>query len=195
MQIMFYTSMGMFIGMILPNFVLNKLAANRILKMQRTFPDALDLLVVSTEAGLGFNAALNRVADEISAMCPELGDELQMVCTKIRVGVMVPDALRQMVDRTGLDEVRGLASVISQSLRMGASLGETLRVYADEFRDRRTQKAEEQAAKIGTKLRITSYNVCYTKLLRASKQNIPTQAMVFHRYLKREKYNHLSAQR
>jgi len=152
MQIMFYTSVGMFIGMILPNFVLNKLAANRILKMQRTFPDALDLLVVSTEAGLGFNAALNRVADEISAMCPELGDELQMVCTKIRVGVMVPDALRQMVDRTGLDEVRGLASVISQSLRMGASLGETLRVYADEFRDRRTQKAEEQAAKIGTKL-------------------------------------------
>ena len=58
----------------------------------------------------------------------------------------------QMVDRTGLDEVRGLASVISQSLRMGASMGETLRVYAEEFRDRRTQKAEEQAAKIGTKL-------------------------------------------
>jgi len=151
-KVLFYAVGAMFFGMMLPNMVLKKMAAKRILKMQRTFPDALDLLVVSTEAGLGFNAALNRVADEISAMSPELGDELQMVCTKIRVGVMVPDALRQMVDRTGLDEVRGLASVISQSLRMGASMGETLRVYAEEFRDRRTQKAEEQAAKIGTKL-------------------------------------------
>jgi len=140
---------AMFMGLMLPNFVLHRIAGKRIIKMQRTFPDALDLLVVSTEAGLGFNA---RVADEIGAMSPELGAELQMICTKIRVGVMVPDALRQMVDRTGLDEVRGLASVISQSLRMGSSLGETLRVYAEEFRDRRTQKAEELAAKIGTKL-------------------------------------------
>jgi len=151
-KIMFYCFVAMMVGLMLPNYVLHKMAASRMLKMQRTFPDALDLLVVSTEAGLGFNAALNRVADEIGAMCPELGAELQMVCTKIRVGVTVPDALRQMVERTGLDEVRGLASVISQSLKMGSSLGETLRVYAEEFRDRRTQKAEEKAAKIGTKL-------------------------------------------
>jgi len=151
-QTMLCSFAAMMVGLMLPNFVLHKIAAKRILRMQRTFPDALDLLVVSTEAGLGFNAALNRVADEIGAMSPELGSELQMVCTKIRVGITVPDALRQMVERTGLDEVRGLASVISQSLKMGSSLGETLRVYAEEFRDRRTQKAEEMAAKIGTKL-------------------------------------------
>jgi len=151
-QVLLCSFAAMLMGLMLPNLVLHRIAGKRIIKMQRTFPDALDLLVVSSEAGLGFNAALNRVADEIGAMCPELGTELQMVCTKIRMGVTVPDALRQMVERTGLDEVRGLASVISQSLKMGSSLGETLRVYAEEFRDRRTQKAEELAAKIGTKL-------------------------------------------
>lgn len=151
-QALLYTGGALFIGMMLPNMVVHRLAESRILRLQRAFPDALDLLVVSTEAGLGFIAALNRVAEEMTTMSPELGGEMQMVCQKIRVGVAVPDALRQMVERTGLDEVRGLAGVISQSLRMGSSLGETLRVYAEEFRDRRMQRAEESAAKIGTKL-------------------------------------------
>ncbi|GAA4499560.1 type II secretion system F family protein [Pseudaeromonas paramecii] len=151
-QVLLYTVGAIFCGMMLPNMVVSRLAAARIQRMQRAFPDALDLLVVTSEAGLGFIAALNRVSDEMVGMCPELGGEMQMVCTKIRVGVAVPDALKQMVERTGLEEVRGLAGVIGQSLKMGSSLGETLRVYADEFRDRRMQRAEEAAAKIGTKL-------------------------------------------
>ncbi|MGF1875183.1 type II secretion system F family protein [Photobacterium frigidiphilum] len=151
-KIMFYTLFAMAIATFLPNFVLQKQAKKRIRTLSNAFPDALDLLVVTTEAGLGFLAALNRVANEIEALSPELSNELQIVNRKVRLGVPLPIALTQFIERTGLLELQGLVSIISQSVKLGSSMGDTLREYAIEFRDRRMQKAEEEAAKIGTKM-------------------------------------------
>ncbi|MGF1872636.1 type II secretion system F family protein [Photobacterium indicum] len=151
-KILFYTLLAMAIATFLPNFVLQKKAKKRIRTLSNAFPDALDLLVVTTEAGLGFLAALNRVAHEIEALSPELSSELQIVCRKVRLGVPMPIALAQFIERTGLLELQGLVSIISQSVKLGSSMGDTLREYAIEFRDRRMQKAEEEAAKIGTKM-------------------------------------------
>ncbi|MDX1302225.1 type II secretion system F family protein [Photobacterium sp.] len=151
-KILFYTLVAMGLATIIPNIILRKIAKKRIRRLANAFPDALDLLVVTSEAGLGFNAALNRVANEIDAISPELSQELQIVGRKVRVGVPMPSALGQFVQRTGLFELQGLVSIISQSVKLGASMGDTLREYAVEFRDRRMQRAEEEAAKIGTKM-------------------------------------------
>jgi len=151
-EVLFYCVLIMTIFLFLPNYVLRHLGSKRQRKLRNAFPDALDLLVVSTEAGLGFIAAFNRVANELSLVAPELGDEMTLVCSKLRVGVTPIDALKQMVGRTGLYEIRGLVGVIGQSMKLGANLADTLRDYSEEFRDKRMQKAEEQAAKLGTKM-------------------------------------------
>ncbi|WP_299013394.1 type II secretion system F family protein [uncultured Photobacterium sp.] len=151
-KVIIYTVIAMGVATFLPNFVINRMAENRIKALKNAFPDALDLLVVSSEAGLGFLAALNRVAVEINSVSPSLSHELQLIGQKVRVGIPMPIALNQFVERTGLIELQGLISIISQSVKLGSSMGETLREYAEEFRDRRMQKAEEEAAKIGTKM-------------------------------------------
>lgn len=115
-------------------------------------PDALDLLVVCIEAGLGLNAAINRVSHEIEASYPDIAHELKQVNDEIRAGVARGEALRGLYVRTGLTDIRGLVSLLTQSLRFGTSIADTLRIYAEEFRDKRMQKAEEEAAKIGAKL-------------------------------------------
>ncbi|MBC7002823.1 type II secretion system F family protein [Photobacterium sp. BZF1] len=152
LKIITYSLLAVGSASLLPNFVLKSMANKRIKSMRSAFPDALDLLVVSTEAGLGFQAALQRVASEIEPLSKELSHELQLVCQKSNVGIPMPDTLNQFIVRTGLSELQGLVSVISQSVKLGSSLGDTLREYAKEFRDRRMQKAEEEAAKIGTKM-------------------------------------------
>lgn len=140
------------VGLLGPNYVLDKMVAARIKKLRDGFPDALDLLVVCVESGLGLTAALARVADEISVSHEELAMELALVNAETRAGMDRAKALRNLADRTGLDDVRGLVSMLVQAMRFGTSIADTLRVYSEEFRDRRTQKAEESAAKIGTKL-------------------------------------------
>ena len=151
-KVLVYTLIAMATATFIPNFILNRQAENRIKTLKNSFPDALDLLVVTSEAGLGFLAALNRVSNEISAVSPELSQELRLVCQKVRVGITLPTALNQLIERTGLTELQGLISIINQSVRLGSSMGDTLREYAEEFRDRRMQRAEEEAAKIGTKM-------------------------------------------
>ena len=116
------------------------------------FPDALDILVICTEAGLGLNAALQRVTDELGVSYPELMEELEMVNAEIRIGVDRVVALRGLADRTGIEEIRGLVTLLTQSLRFGTSIAQTLRIYSEEFRDKRAQRAEEEAAKIATKM-------------------------------------------
>ena len=120
--------------------------------MTHGFPDALDLLVVCVESGLGLAAAIQRVADELGVSHPELAFELATVNAEIRVGVQREQALRNLADRTGLEDIRGLVGLLVQTMRFGTGIADTLRVYSEEFRDKRTQKAEEQAAKMGTKL-------------------------------------------
>jgi tight adherence protein C len=140
------------VGIIAPNGVLSRLMERRLRTLRHAFPDALDLLVVCVESGLGLSAAIQRVADEIVVSHGELARELSLVNAETRAGVDRSVALRNLADRTGLDDIRGLVSLLIQTMRFGTSVADALRVYAEEFRDRRLQKAEEEAAKIGTKL-------------------------------------------
>ncbi len=139
-------------GLIVPNIVLKKLVARRSNELRRAFPDALDLLVVCVEAGLGLAAAIQRVADELAVSHPELAFELSTVNAEIRAGTAREKALRNLADRTGLADIRGLVGLLVQTMRFGTSISDALRVYSEEFRDIRMQRAEEQAAKMGTKL-------------------------------------------
>lgn len=141
-----------YIGFILPNMVLDHLANKRMRAIRNAFPDALDLLVVCVESGLGLTAALQRVGQELEVSHPELSEELHLVNVEIRAGVNRIEALRGMAQRTGVEDIRGLVALLDQSVRFGSSIADTLRVYSEEFRDKRMQAAEEQAAKIGTKM-------------------------------------------
>ena len=141
-----------FLGSWLPGYFLKKRTRARQDSLMEGFPDALDLLVACTEAGLSLNAALERVVQQMPASQPELAQELSLVNVEIRAGVDRTVALRNLADRTGLDEIRGLVSLISHSVRLGTGIAGTLRIYAEEFRDRRMQRAEEVAATVGTQL-------------------------------------------
>ena len=140
------------LAMILPNAILDRLLERRFKKLRDGFPDALDLLVVCVEAGLGLTQALQRVADELMVSHPELATEIALVNAEVRAGVDSTSALKNFAERTGLDDIKGLVSLLVQTLRFGTSIAESLRVYSAEFRDKRMQKAEERAAKIGTKM-------------------------------------------
>ncbi|MDD1626147.1 MAG: type II secretion system F family protein [Methylococcaceae bacterium] len=134
------------------SFILDKLIANRQKTLRRAFPEALDLLVVCSEAGLGLDSAIQKVAAEIRISQPELADELDIVIAETRAGIDRHKALQRMVERTGVEDIKRLVSTLTQSMRFGTSVAATLKVYSDDLRDRRTQAAEEMAAKIGLKL-------------------------------------------
>jgi tight adherence protein C len=151
-RIAFFAILAAFIGLMLPNYVLDHMVERRQKRLRDAFPDALDLLVVCVEAGLGLTAAIQRVAEELKFSHPELGAEFALVTAEMRAGVEREAALKSLAWRTGLEDIRGLVSLLVQTLKFGTSIGETLRVYAEEFRDKRMQRAEELAAKIGTKL-------------------------------------------
>ena len=148
----FYAISAAAVGLIGPSLVLDKLVARRMKKLRDGFPDALDLLVVCVESGLGLTQALQRVADELVVSHPELALELAVVNAEIRAGVDRVAALKNLADRTGLDDIKGLVSLLVQTLKFGTGIADSLRVYSEEFRDKRMQRAEEQAAKMGTKM-------------------------------------------
>lgn len=147
-----YAMMAAGIGMLAPNYILYKMVQKRMKRLRNGFPDALDLLVVCVEAGLGLSQALHRVADELMVSHPELSVELATVTAEMRASVPRETALKNLADRTGLSDIRGLVGLLVQSLRFGTSVADALRVYSEEFRDKRMQAAEEQAAKMSTKL-------------------------------------------
>jgi tight adherence protein C len=140
------------IGLLGPNYVLRTLIGKRLKNLRNGFPDALDLLVVCVESGLGLASAIQRVADELFVSHPDLAFELSTVNAEIRAGLPREQALRNLADRTGLPDIKGLVGLLVQTMRFGTSVSDALRIYSDEFRDKRMQKAEEQAAKMGTKL-------------------------------------------
>lgn len=141
-----------FIGLIAPNRWLRHRVARRQKKLRDGFPEALDMLVICVEAGLGLTSAIARVADELRYSQPELAAELAIVNAEMRTGVDREVALENLNARTGLVEIRGLVSLLVQTLRFGTGIADSLRVYSAEFRDQRMQAAEERAGKIGTKL-------------------------------------------
>ncbi|ALH99793.1 type II secretion system F family protein [Pseudomonas sp. FW306-02-F02-AA] len=140
------------VGWLLPAMYVGKRKQLRQTRLRVAFPDALDLMVVCVESGLALPTTIERVADEMAVSQVELAEELALVNAQIRAGITSTEALKQLAVRTGLEDVQGLVSLLGQSIRFGTSVADTLRIYADEFRDRRTQAAEEMGAKIGTKL-------------------------------------------
>ncbi|AIW17944.1 type II secretion system F family protein [Vibrio coralliilyticus] len=139
-------------GLYVPNMLLSHLVKKRQSRIRGGIPDALDLMVVCTESGLGFNSALRRVADEIAISHPDFADELDTVCVKINAGVEMSDAFDDLIERTGLIEIAGLVTMLAHASRIGGSLAQTLREYTDDYRDKRNQEVEEIAAKIPTKM-------------------------------------------
>ena len=140
------------LGMIGPSFWLDKCKADRQTSFRRALPDALDVLVICLEGGVSLTSALRRVTGELRSAHPLLAFELNIVQREVQLGRSAGEALRQFADRTDLEEIRGLASVILQAERYGASLVKALRVHAETLRTRRVQQAEERAQKAVVKL-------------------------------------------
>jgi len=142
----------MMLGYFLPTVVLNRLVEARQQKIQEGLPDALDLLVVCVEAGQGLNAALKRVADDLKLSNPALSKELILVNLEINAGLERETALRNLADRTGVEDVASLCSMLIQSDRFGTSMAQALKVQSETLRTTRRQKLEELAAKTPVKL-------------------------------------------
>ena len=140
------------LGYYLPNIVLDRLIFVRQREIFEVFPDALDLMTVCVEAGLGVEAALVRVADEMQHKSEALAEELHLVTLELRAGLERARALRNLAARTGVEEVEGFVAMIIQAERFGTSIAASLRVHSDMLRTRRRQRAEEAAAKIALKL-------------------------------------------
>lgn len=140
------------VGYYLPNGVLSRLEFVRQREILESFPDAADLLMVCVEAGLGLDAALVRVAEEMRLKSEALADELHLVNLELRAGSSREKALRNFALRTGVEEVNTFATMLVQADRFGTSIGESLRVFSDELRTKRRLRAEEVAAKIPLKL-------------------------------------------
>jgi tight adherence protein C len=143
---------GIGAGWILPRFFLEKKVAKRQEVLRLSLPDALDLLVVSIEAGLGLDQAIQHVARELYTSHPELSDEMSLVTLEMRHGKRRSEALRNFAERTGEAELRKLVAILIQNDRFGTSMGESLRTHSDFLRVRRRQEAEERAGKVGVKL-------------------------------------------
>jgi tight adherence protein C len=140
------------LGFYLPDIWLKYQSDKRKQKMLEGLPDALDLLVVCVEAGMGMDGAINRIAKEIRLDSPVLSDELNLLNLELRAGKLREDALRNLALRTNLDEMNSLVTLLIQTDKFGTSVAIALRVYSDSFRTQRYQKAEELAAKIPVKL-------------------------------------------
>lgn len=143
---------GGLLGWMLPLLYVNRKRKARQQQLQRALPDALDLLVVCVEAGLGLNQALLRVAQEMDRVSEIMGDELTLVSLEIRAGTPRDEALRHLAERTGLEDIRALTSMLIQTDRFGTSIADALRVHADSLRTKRRQLAEEAAAKTSVKM-------------------------------------------
>lgn len=135
-------------GMYSPEFWLKKRIAARQLSVANELPDALDLLVVCVESGMGLDQAIERVYSELKTSGPTISAELKLLTLELRAGKGRADALRSLSDRVGLDDLSSLTSLLIQADVFGISVGRTLRVYSDAMRTKRTQRAEEKAAKL-----------------------------------------------
>ena len=141
-------------GLYLPSLFVRARADRRQREIINGFPDALDLMLVCVEAGLGLEAAFARVGMEMTSSHPRLSEQLGAVVLELRAGRSHEDALRRMADRSGADEIRAFATLLIQSTKLGSSIAQTLRIYASEMRERRRMKAEEKAHRLPVLLSI-----------------------------------------
>jgi tight adherence protein C len=140
------------LGYVLPGMILARLAKRRQHRIRLGLPDALDLLVVSVEAGLGLDQAIQRVGTELTVAHPDLCDELKLINLELRAGKARSEALHNLADRTGVDDIRALVTMLVQTDKFGTSVAQSLRVHSDTVRTKRRQRAEEAAAKTGVKM-------------------------------------------
>lgn len=152
MTLMFWVICAAALGCYLPNIVLHYLAKGRKREIFENFPDAADLLLVCVEAGLGMDAALTRVAEEMLNKSPALAEELQLTNLEMRAGGTREKALRNLALRSGIEELASFSTMLTQADRFGASIGDSLRIFSDDLRHKRQTRAEEKAAKVPTKL-------------------------------------------
>jgi len=143
---------GAAFGYLLPSMALGRLAKRRQHRIRLSLPDALDLLVVSVEAGLGLDQAIQRVGDELAFAHPELSGEMRMINLELRAGKGRSEALRNLAERTGVDDLSSLAAMLIQTDKFGTSVARSLRVHSETLRTKRRQRAEEAAAKTGVKM-------------------------------------------
>ena len=174
-------------GFYLPNGVLSHLVEGRKRALFEDLPDAVDLMTVCVEAGLGFDAALSRVTDEIGMKSQALRDELELVLLELRAGSGRDKALRNLALRTGVEDIDTLTTMLIQADRFGTSIGDSLRVYTDNLRTKRRLRAEEKAAKISLKLLFPLVFFIFPSLiivligpaaLQAARMLLPTMAHV-----------------
>ncbi|MGA2021589.1 MAG: type II secretion system F family protein [Candidatus Sulfotelmatobacter sp.] len=139
-------------GFFVPRFFLKRMIKDRQRRIRIALPDALDLTVICVEAGLALDQALMRVGKDLHHAHPDLSDEFHLVNLEMRAGKPRAEALRNLVDRTGVDDIRSLVGTLIQTDRFGTSIAQALRVHSDSLRTSRRQRAEEQAAKTTIKM-------------------------------------------
>ncbi|MEM6824751.1 MAG: type II secretion system F family protein, partial [Pseudomonadota bacterium] len=135
-----------------PNLWLKNRITERSRNVEQAFPNALDLLQVSLEAGLGFDAAMTRVGNELTGVAPQLAGEFLTVQRQVQAGRPRDQALKDMAERTGVETVRSFTNVVTQSMQFGTPMTEALMTYSKEMRDYREMKAQEMANKLPVKL-------------------------------------------
>jgi tight adherence protein C len=140
------------LGFFIPRFFLKRMIKDRQRRIRIALPDALDLTVICVEAGLALDKALMRVGKDLHHAHPDLSDEFHLVNLEMRAGKPRAEALRNLVDRTGVDDIRSLVGTLIQTDRFGTSVAQALRVHSDSLRTARRQRAEEQAAKTTIKM-------------------------------------------
>ena len=140
------------LGFFLPRFMLKRMIKQRQQRIKLGLPDALDLTVICVEAGLALDQAMMRVGQDLHHAHPELSNELYMVNLEMRAGKPRAEALRNLVERSGVDDIRALVGTLIQTDRFGTSIAQALRVHSDSLRTERRQRAEEQAAKTTIKM-------------------------------------------
>jgi len=147
-----YIIIAFVVGFILPRFFLGRITKNRQRELRWGLADALDLMVVSVEAGLGLNAAMMKVSSELKEVHAAIATEFELANLEIRVGRDRDEALRNLAERTGVDDLRSLVAMLIQTDKFGTSIAKGLRVFSDSLRTKRRQRAEQEAQKAAVKL-------------------------------------------
>lgn len=142
------------VGFFLPAIYVNARAEDRTREINEAFPNALDLIQISVEAGMGFDSAMTRVANEMVHSAPAISQEFRMVQLEVAAGGSRDKALKDLAERTGVDEVASFANVVLQSMQFGTSIAESLTVYAEEMRLRRELYAQEKANQLPVKMSV-----------------------------------------
>jgi tight adherence protein C len=144
--------MAFVLGFFIPRYVLRRMIRSRQQLVRWGLADALDLMVISVEAGLGLNAAMVKVSDELREVHPDICEEFELANLEIRVGRERDEALRNLAERTGVDDLHSLVAMLIQTDRFGTSIARAIRVFSDSLRTKRRQRAEQAAQKAAVKL-------------------------------------------